>query len=207
MQTNHALPMKNSPITRTGLFFGSFNPVHIGHLIIAEYIVQHTDIGEVWFILSPQNPLKETKKMLDDKERMEMLQIAVANNPSFTASGIELDMPVPSYTINTIRKLKNDYPGKQFVLLVGMDNLEGFHQWKDHREILDTIPCYVYPRHKGNAPVFEKHPNVRVIRAPQLEISSSFIRRLIAGGKTPRYMLPDKVWRHLKKKGYYRSTG
>lgn len=205
--TNPQKRMKKKTSGPTGLLFGSFNPVHIAHLIIAEYFVQHTDIEEVWFILSPQNPLKETQGMLCREERMDLLQMALNDNPVFAASDIEFTMPAPSYTIDTINKLLQEYPSRSFVLLIGMDNLEDFHRWKGYMDILNSLPCYVYPRGEGERPDLAEHPGVHIVGAPQLEISSSFIRRSIAGGKTTRYMLPENVWRRIKEKGHYLSGG
>ncbi|MFP4064968.1 MAG: nicotinate (nicotinamide) nucleotide adenylyltransferase [Bacteroidales bacterium] len=187
----------------TGLLFGSFNPVHTGHLIIAQHFVQHTEVGEVWFVLSPQNPFKTEEEMLSEEGRMELLRLAVEDNPSFRICDIELFMEKPSYTIHTIKRLKTLHPERAFVLLIGSDNLEAFDQWKNYEEILSLLTVFVYPRSDDQASPFSTRPNVRPIDAPRLEISSTGIRQDLAKSKDPRYLLPEKVRKCILEKGYY----
>ncbi len=191
-------------MTITGLLFGSFNPVHIGHLIIANHFVTYSDIEEVWFVLSPQNPLKTSSGMLPDDERLNLLELAVESNPDFQVSDVELQMPKPSYTVHTIELLLEKYPERQFVLLIGSDNLDVFDQWKDHERLPELLPIYVYPR-SPDAPssAFLDHPRISLKEAPLLEISSSDIRQRIREGKTPRYLLPDKVLERIRERGSY----
>ncbi len=191
----------------TGLLFGSFNPVHTGHLIIAQHFVQHTAIRDVWFVLSPQNPFKTGEKMLSEEDRLNLLRLAVEDNPSFRACDIELSMNKPSFTINTLKKLKTLYPERDFILLIGSDNLDAFDQWKNYREVLSLLTIYVYPRSDKPASPFLDLPNVKLIEAPRIEISSSGIRKDLAEGKDNRYLLPDKVLEHIKEKKYYQNPG
>jgi nicotinate-nucleotide adenylyltransferase len=187
---------------KTGLLFGSFNPVHIGHLIIAEHMLQHTDLTEIWFVLSPRNPLKDNDA-LPASSRLELLQLAIAGHPGFSVCDIELSMPLPSYTIDTLEELSRRFDDKQFVLLVGSDNMEVFDQWKDYEKLMSRYDIYVYPRpgFALNAPF--SHPGVTLINAPVLEISSTHIRQCIEAGKSTRYLLPEEVWQRITQQGYY----
>ncbi len=189
----------------TGLLFGSFNPVHTGHLIIANHFVQHTSIEEVWFVLSPRNPFKTEKKMLGEEQRLKLLELAIEDNPAFFACDIEFSMKTPSYSIHTIKKLQQKYPDRQFVLLIGSDNLAAFDEWKDHEEIMALVNVYVYPRSQQPASHFLSHPNVSLVQAPLLEISSTKIREEFALGKRPRYLLPEKVLQCIEEKNYFQS--
>ena len=190
---------------RTGLFFGSFNPVHTGHLIIANHFVQYTDIDSIWFVLSPLNPFKAGEKMLGNEERLELLHLAVDDNEAFQVCVIELSMKTPSYSIHTIKKLQQDNPGNSFVLLIGSDNLDEFDRWKDYREILDRVNVYVYPRDTGSSSLFLSHPSVKYIDAPRIDISSTAIRKAISTGCDVRYLLPDKVLQRIREIGYYKN--
>lgn len=189
----------------TGLLFGSFNPVHTGHLIIAQHYVQHTAIGEVWFVLSPKNPFKTGEEMLSENGRLELLQKAVEDNPAFRVCDIELTMDRPSFTIHTLKKLKTLHPERDFVLLIGSDNLDAFDQWKDYEEILSLLTVYVYPRSENPVSTFLDRSNVTLINAPRLEISSTGIRQDLSEGKDPRYLLPEKVLGCIRKNGYYKA--
>lgn len=189
--------------TRTGLLFGSFNPVHTGHLIIASHFTQYTDMSEVWFVLSPRNPFKGEAEMLDQEERLYLLKLATEDNPAFKVCETELHMPTPSYTINTLKKLTREHPHREFGLLIGEDNLKDFDKWKDHQDILKMVGIYVYPRGEESFLPFLDHPGVQKITAPRIDISSSMIRKAFRQGKNPRYMLPDKVLSQIKVKGFY----
>lgn len=197
--------MSQADKTITGLLFGSFNPVHTGHLIIASYFVQHTDIESVWFVLSPQNPFKTGEKMLEGHKRLELLNAAIEDNPAFLSCDIEMGMATPSYTINTIRKLQEKHPDREFVLMIGSDNLDDFDQWKDHETILDMVNIYVYPRSAQCKSRFLSYRKVKMFRAPLLEISSTMIREALAQDREPRYLLPDALLKIIRDKGYYRD--
>lgn len=182
---------------KVGLFFGSFNPVHVGHLIIANFFVENTDLDEVWFVISPQNPLKNKSSLLDEKNRYYMVQIAIEDNARLKASNIEFHMQRPSYTIHTLAVLTEKYPEFQFVLLMGSDNLQSFHKWKNHREIIDNYSIYVYKRPATKATGFDNHPSVKFFEAPLMQISSSYIRKQIKAGKSVEYLLTPKVLEYV----------
>ncbi len=187
----------------TGLLFGSFNPVHTGHLIIANYFIQHTDIDDVWFVLSPQNPFKTGEKLLEDNKRLELLHLAVSDNAHFQVCDIELSMEKPSFTIHTIKKLRTQHPEQSFVLLIGSDNLDEFEKWKDYKEILSMVMIYVYPRRDEASSKLLAHPSIKLVDAPRIDISSTQIREDIGSGRQPRYLLPDSVLKEITDKRYY----
>lgn len=193
---------------KTGLLFGSFNPIHTGHLIIANYFAQYSDINEVCFVVSPQNPFKTKTVMLDETIRYEMVCMAIDGNDKLKASDIELKMGVPSFTINTLTKLMEAEPGRDFVLLIGADNLDDFDKWKDYKKIFEIAEVYVYPRPGFKPAKFTDHPKVKLVSAPQIEISSSFIRKTIENNKDPRYLLPHNVYKFIADNNYYqKKTG
>jgi nicotinate-nucleotide adenylyltransferase len=175
---------------KTGLFFGSFNPIHNGHLIIGEYMVEFTDLDEVWFVISPHNPLKEKKNLLPDYHRLAMVNIAIEDDPRLKSCNIEFKMPQPSYTIDTLTYLHEKYPDHQFVLIGGTDILHTFHKWKNYKEILKQYEVYIYNRPGSDAGDYASHPAIRFFNAPLMEISASFIRQAIKEGKDVSYMLP-----------------
>ncbi len=187
---------------KTGLFFGSFNPVHIGHLMIANYMVEFTDLQQIWFVISPQNPLKKKQTLLNDYERMIMLEYAIENDQRFSICDIEFRMPKPSYTIDTLTYLRELYPKQEFILIMGSDGLKTFHKWKNHETIQNHYQRYVYPR-----PSFEVNPvdhrNIVLIDAPQFEISSTFIRHAVRDEHDIRYYLPPKVYQYILKMHFY----
>ena len=192
--------------SKTGLFFGSFDPVHIGHLIIAEYMHMHTDLQKIWFVISPVNPHKTHQSQTDSQTRLEMLHLALDDNQAFQLCDIELDMPQPNYTIYTLRKLKDKYPEKNFVLIIGSDNLEGFEKWKDHKEILEMTEIYVYPRNvKKVKSRLSQIKSVHIIEAPLLELSSTIIRKGFARGLETKYMLHEKVYKFIKENNLYQE--
>jgi len=188
---------------RIGLFFGSFNPIHLGHLIIANNILENTDINQIWFIVSPQNPLKNTNDLLDDTIRLKLVRLAIKNNNKFKASDIEFKLSKPSYTINTLKYLKSKHKTKDFVLIVGEDNLDSFEKWKDYREILNDYELYVYPRTNSKANKNLNFQNIHKINAPLIEISSTYIRENIKLNKSIRYLLPEVVRKEIEKNNYY----
>ena len=190
---------------KTGLFFGSFNPIHIGHLALANYMVSFTDLHEVWFVVSPHNPLKEKQSLLAQNHRLYMVKLAVESHPKFKASDIEFKLSQPSYTINTLTHLKEKYPKKNFALIMGMDNLHNFHKWKNYEQILEKHSIYVYPRQQSHAGNFINHPNIIITQAPVMEISSSFIRQAIADKKDVSCFMPEKVGVYVSEMNFYKK--
>ncbi|MBU0765302.1 MAG: nicotinate-nucleotide adenylyltransferase [Bacteroidetes bacterium] len=190
---------------KTGLFFGSFNPIHIGHLAIANYMMEFTDLDRLWFVVSPQNPLKEKKNLLADYHRLELVHRAIGDSVLFRASNIEFSLPKPSYTIDTLTYLSEKHPDHSFVLIVGADSLETFRKWKNYELILERYEILVYPRPGSTGGEFTGHKNVRLTEAPLIEISSSFIRDAIRQGKDMRYFLPEKVYEYITLMNFYKK--
>ncbi len=190
---------------KVGLFFGSFNPVHIGHLALANYIVEYSNISQLWFVVSPHNPLKKKETLLMDQSRLELLEAAIENEDRFRISNIEFSMPKPSYTIDTLTYLSEKFP-HEFSLIMGADCIPTFHKWKNHEIIVEKYERIIYPRIIDNDGVdYSKLENAIVLEnAPKIEISSSFIRTAIKEGKNMKYLLPPKVWEIIDKYNYYR---
>jgi nicotinate-nucleotide adenylyltransferase len=189
---------------KTGLFFGSFNPVHTGHMVIANYMAQFTDLDEVWLVVSPQNPLKEKKSLARDYDRLHLVRLAIGDNLHLRASDVEFHLPKPSYTIDTLTHLREEHPERELVLIMGGDNLATLHKWKNHELILRDYAIYVYQRPAYELGEFADHPSVHLFEAPLMQISASFIRRCIAQGKSVEYLVPDAVYRYLTNSGLYR---
>ena len=189
---------------KTGLYFGSFNPIHVGHLIIAEYLLEHSDLQELWFVVSPQNPLKKKASLLDDRERLHIVNLAIEDDLRFKACDVEFSLPKPSYTSYTLQVLREQHPNREFCLIMGEDNLQTFTKWFNWEYILENYHLYVYPRPGYDGGDVRNQPHVPLIDAPQMEISSTMIRESIREGKLVRYMLPDKVFRYLDEEGFYR---
>jgi nicotinate-nucleotide adenylyltransferase len=188
---------------KTGLYFGSFNPIHNGHLMIAGYVIEHTDLKEIWFVISPQNPLKEKSSLLTDYHRLALLNVAIENDARFKSCDIEFKLPQPSFTINTLTFLQEKYPQKEFSLIMGADNLESLHKWKNYEQILNSYSIYVYPRPGSVGGNFKDHSQVQWVNAPLLEISSSMIRSAIKEKKNMKYFLPDKVYQYIQEMHFY----
>ncbi|MCK9618688.1 MAG: nicotinate (nicotinamide) nucleotide adenylyltransferase [Lentimicrobiaceae bacterium] len=188
-----------------GLLFGSFNPIHLGHMIIAEFMVNNTDLDETWFVVSPHNPLKKKETLLADIHRLAMVRIAVENDSRFRVCDIEFKMPKPSYTIHTLTYLSEKYPDYQFTLIAGTDILPTFNKWKNYEKILDNYHIYIYPRPGKQSRQFLDNTNVQLIKAPMIEISSSNIRQYIREGKKPVYMLLPKVWQYIQEMHFYKK--
>lgn len=188
---------------KTGLFFGSFNPIHIGHLILGSYMREFSDLDEVWFVISPHNPLKEKKSLLPDHHRLMLTKIAIEDDPEFRAIDIEFKMPRPSYTIDTLTYLSEQYPKKELVLTGGTDILPSFHKWKNYKVLLEQYKIYIYNRPGYDPGEYANHPSIKFFDAPRMEISSSFIRRAIRDGKDVRYMLPAGVWNYIQEMHFY----
>jgi len=188
---------------KTGLFFGSFNPIHTGHLAIASYMVEFTDLDELWFVVSPHNPLKEKSSLLPDHHRLALVNEAIGSDSRFRVSNIEFKLPQPSYTIHTLAHLEEKYPDRHFVLVGGTDMLPSFHKWKNWETILEFYRLYLYPRHESDRHELTGHPSVTLVNAPRMEISSSFIRDSIRQGKNMSYFLPDKVLNYISEMHFY----
>jgi nicotinate-nucleotide adenylyltransferase len=188
---------------KVGLFFGSFNPIHIGHMALANYFVEFTNLAQIWFVVSPHNPLKEKKSLLNDHARLDLVEIAIENDPRFKACDIEFRMPQPSFTIDTLAYLTEKYPDHEFAIIMGSDGLITFNKWKNSEQIIRDFRRYVYPRPPQKMEEIHQHPNVYVVDAPQIEISSTFIRTSIREKKDIRYFLPYRVFQQIDKAGYY----
>jgi nicotinate-nucleotide adenylyltransferase len=198
-----------------GLFFGTFNPIHVGHLVIANYMAQRTEIDEVWFVVSPHNPLKNKKSILPDYHRYRLITEAIEDNPLLRASNIEFDLPQPSYTIDTLTYLTEKYPIKRFSIIMGEDNLRTFHKWKNHEQIIENFGILVYPRvrteYDKNASIsleeiqgFMDHPNLTFCReVPVMAISASFIRKQIRDKKNVQYLLTEPVAKYIEEMHFY----
>ncbi|MFK5971754.1 MAG: nicotinate (nicotinamide) nucleotide adenylyltransferase [Flavobacteriaceae bacterium] len=192
---------------KVGLFFGTFNPIHIGHMVIANHMVEFSDLDEVWFIITPMSPFKTKKTLLDNNHRYQMVFEAVKNYPKLKPSKIEFDLPQPNFTINTLVHLEEQYGSDYaFSLLMGEDNLKGFQRWKNYETILENYAIYYYPRiSEGTiAGHFENHPEIHRVDAPIMEISSTFIRKHHKKGKNIRALLPDCVWTYMDEMNFYR---
>jgi nicotinate-nucleotide adenylyltransferase len=188
---------------RTALFFGSFNPIHVGHLVIANTIVQEEDVDELWLVVSPQNPLKERGTLLADHHRLEMARRAVDDNYRLRVCDIEMHLPLPSYTVVTLATLGEKYPGREFCLVMGSDNLMTFNRWRNYQYILGNYRIYVYPRPGSTDAPLASHPNVTMVDVPTMDISSSYIRQRIADGKDVRYLLTEPVYNYLTEMHFY----
>lgn len=180
--------------SQIGIFSGSFNPIHIGHLILANYLCEFTDLDEVWFLVTPQNPLKDVENLLDDDLRLEMTRLALLDYPHIKVSDIEFDMPRPSYTIDTLAQLERDYPDHQFVLIIGADNWNQFYRWKDFIRLMDQYSIVIYPRMGETVEIPSLYHNtIQYVKAPIVGVSSTFVREGIAKGKNMRAFLPHRV--------------
>lgn len=190
---------------QVGLFFGSFNPIHIGHLILANHFAEYTPMDEVWLVVTPQNPLKSKHSLLDNHQRLEMVYRATKDYPKLKPSDIEFHLPTPNYTIDTLVHLQEKYPEHRFALLLGEDNLRNFHKWKNYEVLLEHHPLYVYPR-TGTTTLpdaFKNHPNIHPINAPKIELSASALRQAIKEGKNIRPLMPPDSWTYLDEMNFY----
>lgn len=190
---------------KIGLYFGTFNPIHIGHLIIANHMVNYTDLDEVWFVVSPLNPFKKKKTLLDNYARLELVYRAIKDYDRLRVSDIEFGLPRPSYTINTLVYITEKYPNKDFSLIMGGDNLKSFHKWKNYELILQNHELYVYPRLLSAKSSLDNHEKINLVDAPIMQISSSFIRNAIKDQRDVRAMLPENVWEYIDEMNYYRK--
>ena len=191
---------------KIGLYFGTFNPIHIGHLILANHFAETTDLDEVWLVVTPQNPMKRKDSILDNHHRLELVYKATYDYPKLRPSDIEFGLPMPNYTINSLTHLEEKHPNKQFVLLMGEDNLVSFPKWKNYELILERYELYVYPRKTDRTipKQFQNNPKINLIDAPQIELSSSAIRKSIKANQNIRPLLPPESWLYLDEMNFYK---
>ncbi|MDB9903066.1 nicotinate (nicotinamide) nucleotide adenylyltransferase [Flavobacteriaceae bacterium] len=198
-----------------GLFFGSFNPVHQGHLILANYLVEETALEEVWFVITPQSPFKQKQRLLDNHHRLALVEEAIEGYPKLKVSTVEFGLPAPQYTALTIAHLMEKHPEASFSLIVGQDHLKSFHKWYNYQALLEGHQIYVYPRMPEEAlaaskplnqpkPEILNHSNLILVPAPVVEISSSYIRKALKAGKNIRPLLPPAVWKYMDEMNFYR---
>lgn len=191
---------------KIGLFFGTFNPIHVGHLIIANHMAEFTDLQEVWFVVTPHNPFKVKNSLLADHHRYQLVMEATEDYPKLKPSNIEFGLPQPNYTVNTLVQLYEKYPEHEFNLIMGLDNLQSFHKWKNSEAILKNHHLYIYPRMSDDKPPLDllQHEKVHMIDAPVVEISSTFIRKGIKAGKNIKALMPDKAWKYMDEMNFYK---
>lgn len=192
---------------KIGLYFGTFNPIHIGHLIIANHMAEHSDLDQIWMVVTPHNPHKKKNTLLDDYHRLEMVHLATANFPKIQPSDIEFKLPQPNYTVNTLVHLQEKFPKYEFSLIMGEDNLNSLHKWKNYEVILQNHDIYVYPRLNSGEinEQFVNHSKIHKVDAPIVELSSTFIRDSIKKGKNVIPMLPNKVWEYVEHNLFYKK--
>jgi len=188
---------------KTGLFFGSFNPVHVGHMIIANFMATQSDLDEVWLVVSPHNPLKDKATLANDYDRLHLVSLAIGENSNLKASDIEFGLPKPSYTVDTLTYLKEKYPSRQFCPIMGSDNLITLHKWKNYELLLRDYELYVYKRPMHENGPFFGHSSVKLMDAPLMSISSTYIRSCIKDGKSIQYLVPDTVFKYLESSRIY----
>jgi nicotinate-nucleotide adenylyltransferase len=189
----------------TGLYFGSFNPINIGHLIIANHMIEWAGINEVWLVVSPRNPLKNKRTLLEDHHRLAIANIAVEDNPKIKTSNIEFKLLTPSYTINTLIILAEKYPNREFALIMGSDNLQNLYKWKNYEKILEDYRIFVYPRPGFDGGIYREHAHIKWVDAPLMQISSTYIREAIRNGKSVKYLLPEKVNEYILEMHFYKK--
>ena len=192
------------PGQKIGLFFGSFNPIHMGHMIIANIMAENTDLNKVWFVVSPQNPFKKSKGLLHEFDRYDMVKAAIADNFKLEVSDVEFHLPKPSYTIDTLAVISEKNPQHTFKVLIGEDNLVNFEKWKNHDQILDQYGLYVYPRPNVTKSEILSHDNVKMVEAPLLDISATYIRQCIKSNKSVRYLVPEQVEQMIRMRNFYK---
>ena len=192
------------PGHKIGLFFGSFNPIHVGHMIIANIMAENTDLNKVWFVVSPQNPFKKSKGLLHEFDRYDMVKAAIADNYKLEVSDVEFHLPKPSYTIDTLALISEKNPQHAFKVLIGEDNLINFEKWKNHDQILNQYGLYVYPRPNVKKSEIRSHGNVKMVEAPLLDISATYIRQCIKSNKSVRYLVPEQVEQMIRMRNFYK---
>lgn len=190
---------------KIGLFFGSFNPIHTGHMVLANYMLEFTELERIWFVVTPHNPLKQKSSLLADNHRLALVRAAIGENTKYKASNIEFGLPQPSYTVNTLAYIGEKFPNDEFALIMGSDNLESLNKWKNYEVILDRYKIYVYPRPGSAGGDFAKHKNVVMTDAPLMDISSTMIREGIKAKKNMQYFLPEGAWKYLEEMHFYQK--
>ncbi|MEZ5018252.1 MAG: nicotinate (nicotinamide) nucleotide adenylyltransferase [Flavipsychrobacter sp.] len=187
-----------------GLYFGSFNPIHIGHLIVANHIVENTEIDKLWFVVSPHNPLKDSNSLLNEYDRLHLVQLAIEDNPKFRASNVEFQLPKPSYTIDTLTYLSEKFPLERFSVIMGSDSFQNIHRWKNFEQLINNHDIIIYKR--PGYEIEDTHgADITILEAPLLEISASFIRNQVKEGKSIRYLTTEKVWRYIDENNYFKK--
>jgi nicotinate-nucleotide adenylyltransferase len=192
---------------KVGLYFGTFNPIHIGHLIIANHMAEYSGLDQIWLVVTPHNPLKKKNTLLEDHHRLQMVFLATEDYPRLKPSDIEFRLPQPNYTVHTLAHLQEKHPSYEFSLIMGEDNLNSLHKWKNYEVILQNHSIYVYPRINPEPlnPELVNHPHIHKIDAPVMELSSTFIRESIKAGKNVQPLLPHKVWQYVEHNLFYRK--
>ncbi len=192
---------------KIGLYFGTFNPIHVGHLIIANHMAEHSDLAQIWMVVTPYNPMKQKNTLLDDYQRLHLVQLATEDYPKIKPCDIEFKLPQPNYTVNTLAHLMEKYPQNEFSLIMGEDNLKSFHKWKNYEYILQHHDIYIYPRISAEEDnlALKNHPRIHKIDAPIVEISSTFIRESIKEKKNVQSLLPHKVWEYMDYNNFYKK--
>ncbi len=190
---------------KVGLYFGTFNPIHVGHCIIAQYMLEFTNLDEVWFVVTPHNPHKKKSSLLDDRQRLHMVNLAIGEHYKLRVSDVEFSLNQPSYTAVTLAHLQEQHPEFHFNLIMGEDNLESFPRWRNYEAILANHELYVYPRIGSDGGPLADHPKVHITQAPIIEIASTDIRMAIKEGKDVSYMLPPRVWEYIDEELFYRE--
>ena len=188
----------------TGLYFGSFNPIHNGHLMLANYLVENSGLDALWFVISPQNPFKTKESLLPDYQRLELVNRAIEGYKKFSACDIEFSMPKPSYTIDTLTYLSEKYPKREFALIMGTDNLERLDRWKNYEQIINNHKIIVFPRNGCDGGTLRLHPNVQIVDTPIIEVSSTFIRESIRQGKDVRFFMPERVFEYVDEMNFWK---
>lgn len=188
-----------------GLYFGSFNPIHTGHLIIASHVLEHTGLDKIWFVVSPHNPLKESHTLLNEYDRLHLAELAIKDNNKFRASNVEFHLPKPSYTIDTLTYLSEKFPLEKFTVIMGSDSYQNLSRWKNYTKILEYYKIVVYERPGFTVDTTNIHPHVTLLKAPYLEISSTYIRSQIRENKSIRYLVPDAVMECIADNRYYQK--
>ena len=188
---------------KIGIYSGSFNPIHHGHVMLANYLVEFSDLDELWFVVTPQNPLKQKDELLDADERLKMVQLSLGDDPRFHVSDIEMHLPRPSYTINTLTALSEQYPDCEFVFICGMDSLQYLKNWREYQKNLDNYELLVFPREGYDGGELLNYPSVTVLKTPIVELSSTFIRKCVREGRDVRHFMPEKAFLYMKQNRFY----
>lgn len=178
---------------KTGIYSGSFNPIHIGHLALANWLCEYTELDELWFLITPHSPFKKKEALLDDRLRYELVQKAIADYPKFRVSDFEFSLPQPTYTIHTLQALNRQYPDREFYFIMGADNWQGIDRWVDSKTLLSDYPIFIYPRKGYDIIIPKQYPHIRKVDAPLIEISSTFIRQASKENKDIRFFLPESI--------------